>query len=303
MNIVLKIGIFKKIKVLIVTEKFGDLGNRLCRFARLFSVTQQEGAYLLDLSLFQYSYLYAPKNIVVSFLFKGLQLLNNDRLKKLEKYLSCSNDITSSKLNFYPETGKPLPSSEIKKEIQESSKAILLLTKNSYYLNGSEVNTKKKLLKIFVLKKSYLQEAKKLIAKITANADESLVVAVHIRQGEYKNFADGIYYFEEEVYAASMRNLLLTCENKKQPLRFILITKEDIRLEAFHGLPFHFFGSQSVAVDQALLQQSDYIISTTSTFSAWPSFLHNIPQGVIVNKAIPLNWDDFKVADLNFNGV
>jgi hypothetical protein len=303
MTIACKLGSFKKIKLLIVTEKYGDFGNRMGRFARLFSVAEQEGALLIDLSLFQYSYLFAPKNLAVALLFRGLSFLNDHRLKKLERYLSRSKYVTLSRVTAAREEGEVFPSLELQQEIRESSRAIVLLTKNSYFVQmnkSSKASIKKKLSELFVLHKKYRHEAKKLIATIKPRLTDILLVAVHIRHGDYKTWRDGACYFEEEVYAASMRKLLLTYDNKGRPLHFILITEAGIRLEAFEGLPFHFFGSQSIGVDQALLQQSDYIISTLSTFSMWPSFLHDIPQGIISTKSVPLNWNDFKVATLSF---
>ncbi|MFZ4116166.1 MAG: hypothetical protein ACOYK6_05520 [Chthoniobacterales bacterium] len=308
MSLNLKMERFKKIKLLIVTEKYGDFGNRLGRFARLFSVAEQEGAWLIDLSLFQYSYLFAPKNFAASLFFRALSFLNDHRLKKLERYLSRSKYVTLSHATAARVEGEFFPSSELQQEIRASSRAILLLTKNSFFVQMHETAIKKnskapikyKLSELFLLRKKYLCTAKKLIATITPRSTNILLVAVHIRQGDYKTWNNGAYYFEEEVYAASMRNLLLTYENQRRPLHFMLITEAAIRLDAFEGLPFHFFGPQSIGVDQALLQQSNTIISTLSTFSMWASFLHDIPQGIIFTKDIPLCWNDLKVADLSF---
>lgn len=289
--------IFKKI--ILVTEKYGQLGNRLVRFARLFSLAEQEGALLIDLSLFQYSYLFTPKDLGTALLFRALRFLNNKRLKKLECYLSSSKYVKCSHINDYTDRSCSISSLVLKKDIQESSQRIILLTKNSFFVKGSPAIQKMSLSHIFTLKKKYLCKAKKLLSLLSIT-DRNLIVAVHIRQGEYKEFNNGSYYFEEEVYAESMRSLLSSYTNHNRPLQFILITKENIRLDPFEGLPFHFFGSQSIGVDQALLQQSDYIISTWSTFSMWPSFLHDIPQGIISNKSIPLTWNDFNIAHCTF---
>jgi len=287
-------------KVIVITEKYGELGNRLFRFARIFSLTQKEKCGLLDLTFFQYSYLYAPKNFFIAFLFMSLQLLNNQRLKKIEKKLSVSPRVVSWKVMPEQEEGRCVEISQLKKIIDATLVRVVLFTKGSFFFRCDEIEerTKEKLRRIFRLKSRYLVTAKALLKKAGVLSQQNKIVAVHIRQGDYKIFANGIYYFEEAIYASCMKHLAATSSGKN--LIFILLTKETIKLQAFEGLPFCFFGNQSIGVDQALLQLCDYIISPPSTFSAWPSFLYNIPQAIIRSKTTPLEWSDFRIADTSF---
>ena len=285
-------------KVIIITEKYGELGNRLFRFARFFSFAQREKYYLFDLTFFQYSYLYAPRNFFVALFFVALRLLNNQRLKKIEKKLSVSPRVISWRVTPEQEKAKVIEFSRLEKVMNETSRRILLFTKGSFFFwcGGIEEQMKERLQGIFRLKSKYLKTAQTLLNQAGIASQKNKIVAVHIRQGDYKIFAGGIYYFEEAVYAASMRNLLATHQGSGT-IAFVLITKEKINLQDFEGLPFEFFENQSIGVDQALLQLCDYIISPKSTFSSWPSFLYNIPQGIIQNKNIPLEWSDFQVAE------
>lgn len=285
-------------KIVIITEKFGELGNRLFRFARIFSLTEEASFYLVDLTFFQYSYLYAPKNYFLAFLFIALQFLNNQRLKAVEKYLSSSKWVTLLKGPPRQRGDEILPIHEIKDEIEAASMPLLLLKEGGFFFSCHDMarSTKEKLRRIFHLKKKYLSKAESLLQKKEGAFLEKKYVGVHLRQGDYKTYADGIYYFEEAVYAASMRHLLATYQGPGS-ITFVLITKEKIHLRDFEGLPFQFFENQSIGVDQALLQLCDYIISPKSTFSSWASFLYDIPQGIIQSRTIPLEWSDFQVAE------
>lgn len=287
-------------KIVLITEKYGDLGNRLFRFARIFSLKEQFSFYLIDLTFFQYSYLYAPKRLLLAVLFVMLQLFNNNRLKRIEKHFSSLKWVTILKESAAASEGKFLPAQQLKKEIEAASSPLILLSKGSFFFECRSVSfeVKEKLRLIFRLKKKYLSQAQDLLRKKEQKASNKIYIGVHLRQGDYKAHAGGIYYFEEAVYAASMRHLLKTYQGAGV-IVFVLITKEKINLRDFEELPFEFFENQPIGVDQALLQFCDYIISPKSTFSAWPSFLYNIPQAIIQSKIKPLEWSDFQIADLS----
>lgn len=286
-------------KCIIITEKYGDLGNRLFRFARFFSFLQKEKSYFIDLTFFQYSHLYKPENIGMRFFFIGLQLINNKRLKKIESILSRSSKITIWPLLLDQEQGEAVPISVLAQFMKVVKRWCVLFIKGSFFFRCDDVEeqVKEKLRAIFRLKSEYLKKAQQLLESRKVFSQKNKIIAVHVRQGDYEFFDGGKHYFKEEVYAACMRHLLTTAQERN--LVFILITKEEINLNAFDGLPFYFFGKQSVGIDQALLQFADYIISPKSTFSSWASFLHNIPRAVIHDKTIFPTWDEFLPATIN----
>ena len=287
-------------KIFIITEKYGALGNRLFRFARIFSLAQREKYCLLDLTFFQYSYLYAPRNFFVALFFIALQLLNNQRLKKIEKKLSASPRVISWKVMPEQAEGSSIEISQLKKIIDSTLRRVVLFTRGSFFFRCGEIEeqTKERLRGIFRLKSRYRKTAQAFLNQAGIMSQKNKIIAVHIRQGDYKFFAGGVHYFEEAVYASCMKHLLATFQETN--LTFILLTEEVIDLQPFDGLPYHFFGNQSIGVDQALLQLSNYIISPQSTFSAWPSFLYNIPQAIIRSKTTPLEWSDFRIANTSF---
>lgn len=286
-------------KCIIITEKYGDLGNRLFRFARFFSFLQKEKYHFIDLTLFQYSHLYNPENVVMRFLFFGLQLLNNKRLKKIESILSRSSKINIWGLLPDQEHGEAIPISALAQFMKTMKRQGVLFIKGSFFFSCDDVEeqVKEKLRAIFRLKSQYLKRAKQLLESRKIFSQKNKIVAVHVRQGDYEFFDGGKHYFKEEVYASCMRHLLTTAQERN--LVFILITKEELDLKPFDGLPFYFFGKQSVGIDQALLQFADYIVSPKSTFSSWASFLYNIPRAVIRDKTIVPTWDEFSPATVN----
>lgn len=235
-------------KCIVITEKYGELGNRLFRFARLFSSTQKEKCHLIDLTFFQYSYLYDPKNFLIRFFLKALQLINNKRLKKIEKIFSRLPSTEVWKSTEEQERGEAIPLTFLQKKMREGSSRVILFVKGSFFFKSEKIDEtqKEKLRKIFQLKSNYLNAARTLLARAKEGRPQCKVVVVHLRQGDYKLFAGGRHYFEEEVYAACMRHLLKTAEFRD--IVFILITKETISLEAFDGLPYYFQEKHSLKI-------------------------------------------------------
>jgi hypothetical protein len=84
-----------------------------------------------------------------------------------------------------------------------------------------------------------------------------------------------------------------------RPIQFLLVSDESLEIENFAPLAPLYFGRQDPGTDQALLAASNAIVGPSSTFSAWPSYVHAIPRAQINSSAQSVNWNDFCVAGLN----
>ncbi|MFN3405095.1 MAG: alpha-1,2-fucosyltransferase [Cytophagaceae bacterium] len=124
----------------------------------------------------------------------------------------------------------------------------------------------------FVPLDKYLLRYKQLFADCRVVND--ILVAVHIRRGDYKEFMNGIYFFEDEVYRDYMKKFAGFFEGKK--VVFILCSNEAITIEAFNGLDCRISGGNFVE-DNYILSQCDFIIGPPSTYSMWASFFGDSP--------------------------
>ena len=102
-----------------------------------------------------------------------------------------------------------------------------------------------------------------------------VIVAVHIRRGDYKTFLDGKYYFEDDVYLHKMEqiNHLLT------PVKvvFAIFSNEKIDIKNFTTINASFSNDNTSIGDMWGISLCDFIIGPLSTFSMWASFLKKVP--------------------------
>ena len=117
------------------------------------------------------------------------------------------------------------------------------------------------------------------------------VVAVHIRQGDYKIYKGGRYYTEQ----ARIREILdeYLREFKKEPLRtcFVLTSNGPIEKRIFAGLNIIVSGLGFIE-DLFLLASCDTVIGSDSSFGNFAAYYGNIPHIVFQNG--PMDWEYYR---------
>jgi len=139
-------------------------------------------------------------------------------------------------------------------------------------------------------------EIKDIVASTFSNIREqyqnSIIIAVHIRRGDYREFYNGRYYFEDSVYISYMQELQKLFG--KTSLLFYLFSNENICLSNYEGLNIFFKKDQSAISDMWAMSKCDYIIGPPSTFSMWASFWNKSPLYFIQDAMKTLSLDNFK---------
>ncbi|MBO6167147.1 MAG: hypothetical protein J6P13_02215 [Kiritimatiellae bacterium] len=120
--------------------------------------------------------------------------------------------------------------------------------------------------------------AEKALDKI--RADGCVVVGVHVRRGDYKDFEGGRYYYEDDVY-----------ERNKKSIGDELVRRGDTP-------KFVVFPLRSAVEDQWMMSQCDYLMGPPSTFTMWASFMGKVPLGIIRDRSQTLSMADFKYEGL-----
>lgn len=96
------------------------------------------------------------------------------------------------------------------------------------------------------------------------------LVAVHLRRGDYKNWRNGVYYYEIEQFIQQMR--FLYTENNN--VHFVIFSNEVINQSIFDGEPYDIsFMTGNAYEDLCCMSLCDYIIGPPSTFSAWAGYM------------------------------
>lgn len=138
--------------------------------------------------------------------------------------------------------------------------------------------------------KSIFQEQVSLLVDPVKEAYD-LIIGVHVRKGDYKEWQGGLYYYEEEVYARLMKNMLEQLEGK---VIFLVCSDGDLRTDCFEGLPV-LYDKRHFIVDLYALAECDYIIGPPSTFSMWASFCGNVPLYHIEDPKMNFKLDQFSI--------
>ena len=94
------------------------------------------------------------------------------------------------------------------------------------------------------------------------------VIGIHIRRGDYKEWGDGLYYFEDAVYQSVIEKMQIFFGNKK--VLFILFSNETIDFEFSDNM---ILSNNEWFVDHYIMGRCDYLIGPPSTFTLWASYI------------------------------
>lgn len=117
------------------------------------------------------------------------------------------------------------------------------------------------------------------------------VIGVHVRRGDYKTWADGKYFFSDEVYEKYMDNLeqKIKQANGKR-VKFIVFSNENISFKESDRI---LISLNEWYVDQYLMSICDYLVGPPSTFSAWASYVGSVKYFHIVDSSGVVELNDF----------
>ncbi|MBA2613906.1 MAG: hypothetical protein H0U95_18230 [Bacteroidetes bacterium] len=124
--------------------------------------------------------------------------------------------------------------------------------------------------------------------------ENDLIIGIHIRQGDYKTFENGKYYYSTEQYLEIIKKLASLFETK-QP-HFLICSNETVNIneESIKGLKITFAPGHEL-MDMYCLAKCNYIAGPPSTYSMWASFYGNVPLYMIEDTNREIGIDDFKI--------
>jgi hypothetical protein len=134
--------------------------------------------------------------------------------------------------------------------------------------------------------------AEAVVHKARAMGDS--VIGIHIRQGDYRDWKNGVHYFETEQYAHWMREIV-ALDTSKKPV-FLLCASDPVDASCFRGLDV-VMGPGSVVADLHALSLCDRIIGPPSTFSSWASYVGRVPLCRLQHYLQRIRFSDFTFHD------
>lgn len=133
------------------------------------------------------------------------------------------------------------------------------------------------------------------VDEIFSSLENTIVVGVHIRRGDYRIWREGIYFYNDENYISLMRQLKEQLTINSKDIKFLLCSNESIDLTNFGDLNCFVLPASSGEKDLYALSKCSYIIGPPSTYSQWASFTGKTPMKFVMSLEEEIKLSDFSV--------
>ena len=162
----------------------------------------------------------------------------------------------------------------IQKKIEQSRKRLYIVNAWEQRIHTSSFLKENDFIRSVILPEA--ESRKKAADRIELLRQKfDVIVAVHIRRGDYKTFLDGKYYFEDDVYLQKMEQINHLLAPAK--VVFAIFSNEKIDINNFSTINASFSNDNTPIGDMWGISLCDFIIGPLSTFSMWASFLKKVP--------------------------
>jgi hypothetical protein len=121
----------------------------------------------------------------------------------------------------------------------------------------------------------------------------NLVVGVHRRRGDYRDWHEGRYFYEDDVLARAMTRI--EALHPHADVTFLVCSDEPLDTSAFTGQRVR-SGPGTPVADLYALAHCDLLTGPPSTFTAWASFWGAVPLATLEEPDQQYAPDSFAVA-------
>jgi len=295
-------------KIIILQHNGGRLANQLWSFISIYAYGLEKGYNVENYSFFEYAHYFKnirPKNLYIKFLFFYPFLFFNTLIrnkyrsklifffrKYYEKYVNyikrkCFDSIVYaiSKVVYLP----PTKISEIsnKYNLENTNKKKLFFYGWLFRNPTGIIKYQNEIIRHFEPNFQIKRHVSIVINKLKEEYQH--IVGVHIRQGDYRFYQKGKYFFNPKKVAFFLQNYIDFFKLDYQKIVFIISSDEKVDLKIFDGL--HVVVSKGEpGYDLFTLAATD-IIFGSSSFSEWAAYYGNIPY--IIYEHAGINWENY----------
>ena len=285
--------------MIVITSKAGRLANRLFLFAHFIAFGIEHGVEVLNPSFEEYAKYFESTKDNIFCRFPKQAKLKCNRAIRLLIYV-----FTRIITKFFIKLGLKnrffsLLLIEPYETLVLSDERFLNLVKNHRFLliQGWRFRDPENLCRHASEIREYFKPISKilnnvnvLIEKIRAKCD--VLVGVHIRQGDYREWRGGRYFYDVEKYVDVMKKIEKIFPN--EDVGYLVCSDEELDKEVFKGTNF-FFGSNHLVEDLYSLAECDYIVGSFSTFNQWASFYGGVPLYSIHEPNEKIKLENFRI--------
>ncbi|HTE24092.1 alpha-1,2-fucosyltransferase [Flavitalea sp.] len=169
-----------------------------------------------------------------------------------------------------------------------------------YFVSGWPYRTNRLVLKhqdrirsFFRPKPVYQKQVNEFFKAKFQDQDE-LIIGVHIRRGDYKEFLNGLYYYEFTEYEKVMDQMVRLFSGRS--IRFLICSNDTLNHSTFQNKNLKItFGPNHQILDLYCLSKCDFILGPPSTYSMWASFYGQVPLYKLTDMNKQVTSSDFQV--------
>jgi len=138
---------------------------------------------------------------------------------------------------------------------------------------------------------SYLSTARSYVSK--RRKDYDILIGVLIRQGDYRSWNEGDYFFESKQYEKILSSYADEYPNEK--VGFLIASDEEQSTDIFQNDQYNFASGEAVGPNHYLenfaeLSLCDIVLTPPSTFSTFAAFLGDVPLVPLYDGVLSDNW-------------
>lgn len=248
--------------MIIFTDNTGQLGNQLFEFSTFIANALKNDTGIINLYFEKYRHYFEgsannQKQIRVTYNSKKIDSV-------FRQFFQAMKKLPGIRING---EGKPFDISGLNTRNRIKLKEGSWFTDfDDFYRYQSDIK------KYFTPVQSHQDNIGRLISGCRKNCD--VLVGIHIRGGDYKDFLGGQFYFERSVYYEKMKQIEFLFSGQK--VGFLVCSNEHIDHSEFKGLKT-FQANNHFIEDMYSLAECDYILGPPSTYTMWASFYGNRP--------------------------
>ena len=279
--------------MIIIAKKYGQFGNRLILFAYFIAFAIEHKVKIVNPAFDEYAENFQTIRNDIFCRYPPKSLLNGNRLIRILLYflIRLMTIIKPNFIKFLTIRGT--------ENYDLNSKEFIKLAKNNKYLfvQGWAFRDNVNLNKHADIIRDYFKPNEKIQMNITELIDNArqncdVLIGVHVRHGDYKNWNDGKYFYELDEYAKIMERIEILFQNKKVVFLVCSNVTQDVKtLSKFRFI----FCNNHFVQDLYSLAKCDYIIGPPSTYTNWASFYGNVPLYKIISSDAIIKLEDFKI--------
>lgn len=283
--------------MIFILNKFGRLGNRLFNFATFILFAKRNNLKLYNPAFYEYKNYFVGTNNHLNCAYpnkkhflgriKLISLIFNRFLFFLFNNLFLKYKLLNKRLYRIDHFDDVFSDEKFIKGAQDK---LVFITDGWFVDLHLLSNDEKKVIKDFFRPTKKYQE--RIDSKINqAKNKGDILIGVHIRHGDYKEFDSGSLFYHLDDYVKIIQKANKLFSDKK--VVFLICSNEEQDLEELEGINY-IWGNNHELEDMYLFSHCDYIIGPPSTYTLWASFYNEIPVYTICDKNYDFNVNDFK---------